>query len=359
MAYQQSVAQTPSAREDERQGVDPLALYPGKETREELQNSEYMNIRGDYRRAALEKLNRLWRHKVPKSSLPSYRLWGMVLRHKWLNGEFQPLDFWQLPNAENGRLQQSQTGERGQLREDARGAGWHLPPINIATPGNQGHLEEALLVLHNTLILSGWLAEPEIIIEWHHKFWTRTRKLTAPQRNNRVPHTINDIIQGHLRFQRQWATYSETHDTLDGCVRKSLPDDEDLVDARMALQPMYATVKQKGPGKGKGGEGTATTRATTKGTRTKGAAAKKGKGKGKTEQATLQSMADRLAQATGSTRAAVLGRYPATQKGKTKAKGKTKGKTKNKNKGKGNNACIDWLNGNCTRGDACRYDHPS
>ena len=110
-----------------------------------------MTIKGAYRRAALDKLNEVWRHKVPKSSLPSYRLWGMILR--WLHGEYQPIEFWQLQNAEQGKLQAPQSGERGQLREDIRGSGWHLPPLNVPQPGNHGHLKEALQVLHNTIIL--------------------------------------------------------------------------------------------------------------------------------------------------------------------------------------------------------------
>ena len=48
-----------------------------------------MQIKLEYRRAAIPALNEVWRHKVFKSSFPSYRLWGLVLRHKWLHSEFR------------------------------------------------------------------------------------------------------------------------------------------------------------------------------------------------------------------------------------------------------------------------------
>ena len=99
----QAEAHRPSTRGEYGQQVDPLTMYPGKEPQEELQKAESMTIRGDYRKAALDKLNAVWKHKILKSCLPGYRLWGMVMRQKWVYGEFQPIDFWLLQNAEQGR----------------------------------------------------------------------------------------------------------------------------------------------------------------------------------------------------------------------------------------------------------------
>jgi hypothetical protein len=218
------------------------------------------------------------------------------------------------------------------------------------------------MVLHNTIILCGWVEDPAIVLEWHHKFWARARTLTAPQRNNTVPHTVKDIIHSHMRFQRQWATWSETHTYLDSSIKQSLPDDEDMVDARMTLQPMYATHKQA-PVRGKGGEDqqwrTATRGKDKKG---KGKAKLKGKAKGKAITPAMISMADRLANATNTSRTAILGQYVKgkSKKGKGKGKGKAKkGKDKGgKPRGKGTRTqCIDWLAGNCERGEACTFAH--
>lgn len=118
--YLEKHTETPGTRAESSEDKDSLAMYPGKEKQDDLQKVGYMTIRGDYRRAALDALSKLWRHKVPNTSLPSYRLWGIVLRYKWLYNEFQPLDFWQLQSAQQGKLVQPQTGERGQLGEDTR-----------------------------------------------------------------------------------------------------------------------------------------------------------------------------------------------------------------------------------------------
>ena len=360
--YNEAQGPQPSNRDEEPECEDPLQKHPGKEAQEDLRKAEYMTIKGEYRLAAIRELNGLWRHKVPKTSLPSYRLWGMILRQKWLYAEYQPIDFWQLQNAENGKIMQPQSGERAHLREDARGSGWHLPPISVPTPGNQGHLEEALTVLHNTIVLAGWVQDPTVVLEWHHKFWSRARKLTAPQRNNAMPHTLADIIQAHLKFQRRWAAWSETHEYLDETIRASLPDEEDLVDARMSLTPKFASTPHKGKGtrerdnhKGawnrKGGAG-----------KDKGKVRSKGKGK---ENALLVSMADRLANATGKSRNEILcqkGAKGSWKGGKGKnAKGSWKGGKKGAKEQKGAKGkgvvpvCMDFLNGTCTRGESCRF----
>ena len=341
--------------------ADLSARYPGTETEEELRKGEYMTIKGDYRRAALARLNDTWRYKVPKASLPSYRLWGMVCRCKWLYGEYQPIEFWQLQNAEQGRLKEPQTGVRAQLREDTQGSGWHLPALNVPTPGNQGHLEEALKVLHNTIILCGWVQDPTVVIAWHHKFWARACSLTAPKFGQGVPHTIKDIMVGHVKFQRQWALWSEEHPYLDECIRKSLPEEEDIVDARMSLQPKYTTAPKGG--KGANHDATGTERPTRRGKNQAAKGSWKGgaaTGKGKTS--LINSLVDQLANATGTTRNQILGKQGGKPpKGKNKGKdrkGKGKGKDR-KGKGKTNSTpCITWLNtGSCPRGDRCRFAH--
>ena len=80
----------------------------------------------------------------------------------------------------------------------------------------------------------------------------------------------------------------------------------------------------------------------------------KGKGTGKNKQDPwLLSLADKLANATGSTRSAVMAQTKGKGKKKTK-KGKGKGKT---GKGKHNDGvCMDFLNGTCQR-DNCKFKH--
>ena len=165
----------PGTKGPKRPDDQALCGYPGKDNQDELSKAEYMTIRGDFRRAAIQKLKDAWRYEVPKTALPSYKLWGMALRFKWLYHEYQPIEFTQIENAEKGKLIQPQSGERAQLRQDTRGSGWHLPPINVPTPGNLGALEEALQVMHNTLFLCGWIWETQIVITWHHKVWARIK----------------------------------------------------------------------------------------------------------------------------------------------------------------------------------------
>ena len=61
-----------------------------------------------------------------------------------------------------------------------------------------------------------------------------------------------DIMRGHLTLQKQWMKWSDTHDHLDECIESGLPDEEDIVEARMAMMPMYSQGNSKGTGKDKG-----------------------------------------------------------------------------------------------------------
>lgn len=181
---------------------DILAKYPGTETKEELTKADVMTINADYRKAALKKLHDAWRYKLPKTSIPSYRLWGMLAKQKWLYGEYQPVQFHQLENAEKGKLTKPQTGERAQLRQDPTGSGWHQPPIWAAEARNQTNLEEALKVLHNAIILTGWVRDPQVVITWHHRFWSRAVQLSSPRQAHQIPHSIKDLMRAHLAFPK-------------------------------------------------------------------------------------------------------------------------------------------------------------
>ena len=97
-----------------------------------------------------------------------------------------------------------------------------------------------MAVLHNTLFLSGWVWDPQTIITWQHTFWTRIKRVTTQQSRNHVVHTITDVMRAHMKFQSQWTKWSETNDDLDECIQSQLPDEEDTIDARQALQPMHA-----------------------------------------------------------------------------------------------------------------------
>ena len=178
-----------------------------------------------------------------------------------------------------------------------------------------------------------------------------------------VPHTVKDILTSHVTFQKQWAVWSESHKTLDACIRASLPKDDDLLEAKMTIQPMYATMRerrQNGTDKG-GKKGKAQNKGASKGKRAKGqqrwGQQQKGKGKGQKWTSREMSMADRLATATGQTRAQVLGTIKGKSKGKSKgAKGPKGAKGQQQSTGQPRQ-CIDWLNGTCTRGENCRYSH--
>ena len=80
-AFIQAREPTPGTR-GKGNDEDAFRSYPGKESEEDLSKSEFMTIKGDYRRAAIRRLCNAWRYEVPKSSLPSYKLWGMILRYK-------------------------------------------------------------------------------------------------------------------------------------------------------------------------------------------------------------------------------------------------------------------------------------
>ena len=81
---------------------DAFRGYPGKESQDELNKSEFMTIKGDYRRAAIRRLSDAWRFEVPKSNLPGYKLWGMILRYKWVYNEYHAIEFYCFENAEKG-----------------------------------------------------------------------------------------------------------------------------------------------------------------------------------------------------------------------------------------------------------------
>ena len=240
----------------------------------------------------------------------------------------------------------------------------------MPVPESQGHLEEALMVIHNTLILCGWLKEPTVMLSFHHSFWKKCRDLTAPKKGRQIPHTINDIMRAHKAFQKQWALWSETHKHLDRSIKQSMPKEEDMPEARMALRPMYAFHRDSGErtrtkGKQDKGKGIREQKWWGLGQQSKGQ--KKGKGKGLTP--VEQSLRDRLANQLGVPRHQVLqtrGGPPAGNPGATRTKGarrdkgKSKGKTKDKDRGKQKGApqvCAQYMAGNCTFGDRCRYLH--
>ena len=172
-------------------------------------------------------------------------------------------------------------------------------------------------------------------------------------------------MRAHKAFQQQWAIWSESHAHLDGSIRMSMPKEEDMLEARMALQPMYALrrdekdpTKQKGkPDKGKGKR---------QDKRWNNDQPTKGQRRGKDGLTSLQqSLRDRLAKELGIPRHLVLAATGGTQvdagtatKGKG-PKGKSKGKEKTKGQARTPQVCANWLEGNCRFGDRCRYLHES